>query len=393
MRGRRGASARRDVAERLRAHVAPDEPAAAERSWRVVEAAHAGRAPLPARRRPHLRLAVAVALAAALLAAALSPAGASVRDWIGDTIGSRNGDSRPTLARLPAGGRVLVAGEAGAWVVQRDGSMRRLGDYTEAGWSPRGLFVVAARGRRLSAVEPDGTVRWSIVAPERVTHPVWSPGDGFRIAYLSGDSLRVVAGDGTGDRLLRRRVAPVEPAWRPGPGHVLTYATPGGRIVTEDVDRRRALWSAPADSGLCDIAWARGRLVALSEDALHGVTPGRASGWRLGVAGGRSLAVDPSGRRAAVVSEGRAGTGLARVGVVRLTSPAAGERRLFAGRGQLGAPAWSPDGRRLLVPWPGADQWVMLGRGAPILYGRIASQFDPGPGARAFPRVEGWCCS
>ena len=48
---------------------------------------------------------------------------------------------------------------------EADGSLRRLGDYSSAGWSPRGLFVVAARGRRLYAVEPDGTVRWSIVRP------------------------------------------------------------------------------------------------------------------------------------------------------------------------------------------------------------------------------------
>jgi WD40 repeat protein len=383
-------SKRPPIADRLRSHVAPDEPGAAERSWRVVEAAHAARTPTPARRRPHVRLAIAVALAAAVLAAVLSPAGASVRDWIGDAIGTGNGESRPTLARLPASGRLLVAGGSGAWVVRRDGSMRRLGDYAEAGWSPRGLFVVAARGRRLSALEPDGTVRWSVVAPARVTHPVWSPGDGFRIAYLAGDSLRVVAGDGTGDRLVRRGAAPVEPAWRPGPGHVLTYVTSGGRVVTEDVDAGRRLWSVAGAPR--DIAWTPGgrRLLTLSRERLRLHDPtSRGRGWSLGVAGGRWLAVDPRGRRAAVVSEGAR---LGSVGIVRLSGPAAGERRLFAGRGGLGAPTWSPDGRRLLVPWPGADQWVMLGRGAPILYGRIASQFDPGPAATVFPRVEGWCC-
>jgi hypothetical protein len=51
--------------------------------------------------------------------------------------------------------------------------------------------------------------------------------------------------------------------------------------------------------------------------------------------------------------------------------------------------AWSPNGRRLLVPWPDADQWLFLdadgGRVAAI--GNIARQF----GGRA--RTVEWCCA
>ena len=59
------------------------------------------------------------------------------------------------------------------------------------------------------------------------------------------------------------------------------------------------------------------------------------------------------------------------------------------------SPAWSPDGRRLLVPWPGADQWLYLrpsGEGLTAV-ARIAAQFAPGTGGPAFADAVSWCCS
>ncbi len=35
-----------------------------------------------------------------------------------------------------------------------------------------------------------------------VSDPVWSPNEGFRVAYRSGDELRVVWGDGVNDRAI-----------------------------------------------------------------------------------------------------------------------------------------------------------------------------------------------
>ena len=148
-----------------------------------------------------------------------------MRHWIGDQL-----DPEPstTLGPLPAEGRLLVSSGAGSSVVNADGSLRRLGDYSSADWSPRGLYVATAQGRRLYAVEPDGTVRWSIVRPSVVANPAWSPGDGYRVAYLEGRDLRVVTGNGLGDDRAAGPVAPVTPAWRPGRGYVLSYVTPGG---------------------------------------------------------------------------------------------------------------------------------------------------------------------
>ena len=69
-------------------------------------------------------------------------------------------------------------------------------------------------------------------------------------------------------------------------------------------------------------------------------------------------------------------------------------RRLLSVPGSLGEVAWSPDGKRLLVAWPGADQWLFLpvGRGEPRAIGHISAVFAPGGRDASFPRIEGWCC-
>src|SRR5204862_17785 len=137
----------------------------------------------------------------------------------------RNGrGARPPHAGAPRPARLappprLLAG--------RDGAKRLLGRYTTASWSPHGLFEVAVHGHELAALDPKGNVRWSLERDGVVRDPRWSP-DGYRIAYRAGSSLRVVAGDGTGDHLLARDIAPVAPAWRPGGDHVLAYVTPAG---------------------------------------------------------------------------------------------------------------------------------------------------------------------
>jgi hypothetical protein len=72
----------------------------------------------------------------------------------------------------------------------------------------------------------------------------------------------------------------------------------------------------------------------------------------------------------------------------------AGKRVLFTAPGRLGGLAWSPDGTRLLVPWPEADQWLFLrpGRGRLVAVANIGRQFAPGAALPAFPRSVQWCC-
>ena len=176
----------------------PDEDGARERSWAVVSAAFAEREPQPSRR--SWKPVAAVALAVVVVAGLLSPPGRAVLDEIRQVVGVE--ESAPALFSLPAPGRLLVTADSGVWIVDEDGSKRLLGDYREASWSPFGRFVVAARANELVALTPGGTVRWSLARPE-VRLPRWGGNrTDTRIAYFSRGQLRVVGGDGKGDRLL-----------------------------------------------------------------------------------------------------------------------------------------------------------------------------------------------
>jgi hypothetical protein len=376
------------VRERLREQPLPGEADAAARSWPVVEAALAdrgqpGHAGSP--RRVALRLALVAVLAAALLAMALSPAGAAVGDWIGDRF-AREERAAPAFAALPEGQPVLAISRGGAYVVRPD-STRRLGSFSQAGWSPHGLHVVGVQGRRVIAMTQAATLKWTLARPRAVHDPAWSSGDGFRVAYLEGATLRVVVGNGdpATDHPLGRRAAAVTPAWLPRSDRWLTYATTGGAIRTVDVDSGRALWetrvSASGETPRA-LAWSsRGdRLVALWSDSvtvldLHGRV--RRTIPLPGVA--RELALHPSGDRMAVVLANR---------VLEIRLDRRRERVLF--QGTVDGVAWSGDGRRLLMSWSDTDQWLMLGPGHRVraLHG-VSRELGAAGG---FPRVAGWCC-
>ena len=210
----------------------PDEDGARERSWAVVSAAFAEREPQPSRR--SWKPVAAVALAVVVVAGLLSPPGRAVLDEIRQVVGVEG--SAPALFSLPAPGRLLVTAGSGVWIVDEDGSKRLLGDYREASWSPFGRFVVATRANELAALAADGTVRWSLARPD-VRLPRWGGSrTDTRIAYLSRGQLRVVGGDGKGDRLLDAHSAERAPVWLPGGGHRLAYATRDGSVRVVDVD-------------------------------------------------------------------------------------------------------------------------------------------------------------
>jgi hypothetical protein len=378
---------------RLREQPLPGEGEAAARSWPVVEAALAERGPAARPRRVALRLALVAALLGVGLVAALTPAGAEVGHWIEDRFADR-GD--PAFAGLPAGGQVLTLSRTGAYAIDADGGSQRLGSFTDAGWSPRGLHVVGVNGRRLTAVDATGIVKWTLARQRRVHHPSWSTGLGYAVAYLEGRTLRVVAGTGdpSTDRLLRRRAAAVTPAWRPRSDQVLTYATAGGAIETLDVVSGRALWRtrSRASGPPVALAWSRNgrRLVALSS---RSVTVLDVAGHVLRTialpAAGLELALHPSGTRAAVVVGG-AGADGGGTRVLDVPLRGAGRpRQLF--QGGVDGLAWSRDGRRLLLAWRDADEWLLLGPGGRVRRALHGVSDELGT-AGGFPRVAGWCC-
>lgn len=383
------------LGDALKATRVGDEAGAEERAWRVVAAASAAGVGAPARRRRHRWRAIQVAAVAALIALVVSPAGASVRHWVADRIEPGAPHAKPVLSSLPGNGSLLVDSPQGPWVVRPDGAKRLLGDWTEASWSPHGLYAVVTKGHELAAVEPDGTVRWALTRPGSVGEARWNGPDGYRIAYLEGRDLRVLDGDGTDDRLIAGGAAPVAPAWRAGPTHVLAYATDRGAVAAVRADSGRTVFRTAAGGDVVSLQWGSDALLVARPDRLQLLKfYGRAlwswtppPGTRVTAA----TAARGARRIAIVVRDGRTSRLL-------LVTRGRGTRVLFVGPGAFAAPRWSPDGRWLLLPWRSADQWLFLnpGSGTAKLHAvaNLAGQFSPGdPAAARFPSVAGWCCT
>ena len=232
---------------------APARPAAARRgggrgrSWPVVEAALGASAP-PAARAPAARGAPARARGRARRRAARG----------GAVPGRRGGgrlDRRPLRARgpgrgaarfaaLPKGGPVLAISRSGRLRGPARRSSRRLGSFSQAGWSPRGLHVVGVEGRRLVAVTPAGTMKWTLARPRARARPGLEHRRRLRGGVPRGrDAARGRRERRSGDGPRGgRRAAAVTPAWRPHSDRVLTYARRAARS-------RRSTSSAAACSG------------------------------------------------------------------------------------------------------------------------------------------------
>jgi hypothetical protein len=393
----------------------PDAAAARERAWASVAAAFAAQAApagarSPERRRrargrgraPVLVLGVLAVLFAAAVAASASQPGAAVRSFVVRVFGGAPAPApRARLGPLPRG-KLLVTSPRGAWVVSGDGSRRLLGAYAGATWSPHGHYVAAWRGDFVSAVAPDGRVAWTLRTPGRVASAAWSP-DGYRIAYRRAGGLGIVAGDGTAPRMLAASVAPAGPAWRPGAPHTLAWVDGRGHVVVRDADTGALVWRSPSSVALPrGLAWsADGRLLLVpAAGGLLLADPRANSLQRVSLpAGDRAVAAAwaPRGRRLAVVVR-RPARDLSRVLVAPGGVEIAG-RPVFETTGSLASPAWSPDGRRVLVRWSEADEWLLLpavaspaaatGGAVPriVAIARVARRFG------GTPAVRGWCCA
>jgi Tol biopolymer transport system component len=375
--------------QRLEDTPLPDSSGAEARAWALLADAHRERAH-PARIGRRGRV-LALALAAVLVAAAVAVAAEPPR-WVRHALGDAvPGTPRPgsSLGSLPAG-RLLVSSSQGTWIVRGDGTRLRLGPWTAATWSPRGLYVAAWRGRELSAVAPNGRVAWTIAARATVRDATWSP-DGYRIAYRRDAVLAVVAGDGTGARILAQPVRAVAPAWRPGAPHTLAWVGASGHVEVRDVDTGALVWRSNASVGAASaLAWSADGHRLLARGARRVVVfdvTGKRS-WRVRLPKGTSVgaaAWAPRGDRIALALRRATATS------VYVTPAAIVPRRpVFTTTGTLRSLAWSPDGRRLLVRWADADQWLLLSptaANAPITaIGSISRRFG------APPTVQGWCC-
>lgn len=341
-----------DLRTRLRTLPIPGAEAARERTARTLANAYAQRRPVRSRARLTPLAATLAALSVTAAALAASGQGGAVTRWLGELV-----DPPPAvhkLDRLPAPGRLLAVGAGSAWLIDADGERHALGEFTGATWSPRGIFVAGVRGNTLSAVDPEGKLRWTLTAAAAVRDPRWGP-DGFRIAYRSGASLRVVAGDGSGDRLIATAVAPLAAAWRPDNSHVLAYLTPAGRLRLAAVDSGEVRTVATGLRDALWIGWSGRRLLAATPRTLSAAGGGRA--WKAPVGAAiAAAAVSPRGDRVAVLLRG---SGYARVLLVDAATLRAG-RTLTTLAGGARTLTWAPGGRWLAAAQPGGGRWLLV---------------------------------
>jgi hypothetical protein len=373
----------KDVRRALLSIPVPDELEAQRRAWQVVQAAFAERERVSWPRR-HARPILAFAVLVALLAAAISPPGRAFVREVREAIGVE--DAKQALFSLRGGGRLLVVSDDGAWVVRSDGSRRLLGPYREASWSPTGKYVVATERNLLVALRPNGDIRWSL--PRRdVRLPRWGGTRvDTRIAYLSGTRLRIVAGDGTGDRRFAPAVDRVAPAWRPGVSHVLAFVERGGRLVVSQTEGGRRLWSRRLGK-VQQLEWSSdGRLLLVRGPRFLRVFAPNGT-LRFDVLRGQTARVldasfAPAGRGLAFVQPGG-------VWVIDRLRPDASAARRILGEGAFTHVTWSPDGRWVLAAWERANQWIFrrIGRRGRIdAVDNVTEQFG------GFPSFAGWCC-
>jgi WD40 repeat protein len=187
-------------------------------------------------------------------------------------------------------------------------------------------------------------------------------------------------------------VRAVAPAWRPGAPHTLAWVGASGRVEVRDVDTGALVWRSSASVGaVTALAWSADGHRLLARGARRVVVldvTGKRS-WRVRLPHGTRVgaaAWAPRGNRIAVTL--RDGTATS---VYVTPAPLVPRRPVFTTTGTLRSLAWSPDGRRLLVRWADADQWLLLSpsaANAPITaIGSISRRFG------APPTVQGWCCA
>ena len=359
-------------------------PPEEERAWEVVRRAYEERTPQPRHARSRVLIPALVVLAAAIAAAVVSPPGRAVFERVRQAVGVEHAD--PALFSLPAPGRLLVVSTdgGGVWLVRDNGFKRRLGPFADAQWSPHGLFAVATTRNHLLALDEDAHVRWALTRAGAAL-PRWAGTlTDTRIAYLSRSGLRVVGGDGRGDRLLDSTATQVAPAWAPG-AFDLAYVSGSGTIVRRDALSGAVRWRRQADLQPLSLEWSDdGRLLAVTS-ASRVVVLG-ADGRLVRTIGslGATLVTSAFRPRSHQLAVSVRLPSRSEVKLVDIDHP--GQARLrFAGPGTFGDVVWSPDGTTLLVDWPTANQWVFL-RGAKVhAVGNISEEFPRGDDVR--PRL------
>jgi hypothetical protein len=192
--------------------------------------------PQPPRSAGWLVLVVAAIAAAVVGAAALAATGK-----LHVVIGARSGgvaNARSQFALPPRSDGIAVVAGGRLWLRTRAGLGIEGMPVSAAELSPRALYAVVGLGSSLVALAPGQRRAWVRRTGGRVVAAAWSP-DGLKIAYVVARAgrheLRLIEGDGSPDRVLARRVAPVKPSWR-ADSLAVAHVDAKGRAVVDYLD-------------------------------------------------------------------------------------------------------------------------------------------------------------
>ena len=262
---------------RRRAHAPGRSCSAAYRGRRPARAA--ARAPRVRARRRSSRRARARSRASPLRPPRRRSSGGSAF-WAAPVLGIAG--RRPPAPVAPGGGRLLVQREPTAVGLPSAGRHRR-----RLGLLRRRVVVAArpVRGRLtwwvLTATEPSGRVRWSLSRPPASTPLGGRPSTASGSPTSPAPALRVVTGDGSGDR--RFGAPPARASRRLGgrtTAHVLAYVDARQRVTVAAVDLRRRLWRSGRVPGALALSVARWAPVASGRLSLWRCTTRRGASWR-----------------------------------------------------------------------------------------------------------------
>jgi hypothetical protein len=391
-----------ELRERLQSAQLDLDPHSEQRAWQIVRNAydpHPAARSRPRRRPRRAILAVACcALAAAIALGTISAPRQAFARWFRDAFGlSAQPHTVRVLGGLPGGGRLLVNTANGPWLVNADGSRHYLGSYAGAAFSPHSLYVVAWRGTELAALNLAGARQWVITAPGPITAARWSP-DGYRIAFLAHDSLRVAAGDSSGEHALSDAAAPVPPAWQPHTGsvHRVTFVRRDGSVEQIDTDSGALVWRVRPPAPARQLLWSPDgrRLLVVGADEL---TEYSASGQQI-----TTISPSPRARIGAAAF-------ISATQFVLISHPVGGDTDsiqlrqlgstappviLYTGIERLAGLAASPAHQWLLATSPTADQWIFIHIGTPpklLATSAITTKFQRAETTvTSFPQLDGW---
>jgi hypothetical protein len=175
--------------------------------------------------------------------------------------------------------------------------------------------------------------------------------------------------------------------------HTIAYYS-GGAIILRQADSGAVVWRAPIDVTPSALEWSDdGRFLAVTSSPKSVVLDARGHVRRTISMLGAELLQTAFKPHTHLLAVSLRVAQRSQVRLVDVDHPGHGSL-LFAGPGDFGDVAWSPNGRWLLLNWPTANQWLLVSGARVHAVGNIAQEFPRHDKLGPMLQIAGrWCCS